>query len=139
MTAAAEVTSYEVDAKGVAVLRLQRPKSRNAIDTQMLVEILQHVAVARDAVVAEDAHAALSTDRTPHFPEGRERLDEARADLEATAAGLRLPEREEDVDGPLAGICELDAVIRCAVHDHLKPLIASLRSLLHDDEERKDE
>jgi hypothetical protein len=59
-----------------------------------------------------------------------ERLDEARADLEATAAGLRLPEPEEDIEGPLAGLFELDAVIRCAVHDHLKPLIASLRSLL---------
>ncbi len=62
-----------------------------------------------------------------------ERLDQARADLEATAAGLRLPEREEDVDGPLAGLFELDAVIRCAVHDHLKPLIASLRSLLREE------
>ncbi|HKH45882.1 MAG TPA: hypothetical protein VKM72_14565 [Thermoanaerobaculia bacterium] len=59
-----------------------------------------------------------------------ERLDEARADLEATAASLRLPEREDDIDAPLAGLFELDAVIRCAVHDHLKPLIASLRSLL---------
>jgi len=41
------VTSYEVDEKGVAVLRLQRPKSRNAIDTQMLLELLEHIAVAR--------------------------------------------------------------------------------------------
>jgi enoyl-CoA hydratase/carnithine racemase len=49
---AAEVTSYEVDEPGVAVLRLQRPKSRNAINTQMLVEILEHLAVARaDAAV----------------------------------------------------------------------------------------
>jgi hypothetical protein len=59
-----------------------------------------------------------------------ERFDEARADLEATVAGLRLPENAEDLDGPLAGLFELDAVIRCAVHDHLKPLIASLRSLI---------
>ena len=62
-----------------------------------------------------------------------ERLDEVRADLEATAAGLRLPEREEDVDGPLAGLFELDAVIRCAVHDLLRPLIGSLRSLLREE------
>jgi enoyl-CoA hydratase/carnithine racemase len=41
------VTSYEVDERGVAVLRLQRPKSRNAIDTQMLLELLEHIAVAR--------------------------------------------------------------------------------------------
>ncbi len=47
MSDAPEVTSYEVDQQGVAVLRLQRPKSRNAIDTQMLLEILEHLAVAR--------------------------------------------------------------------------------------------
>ncbi len=40
-------TSYEVDERGVAVLRLQRPESRNAIDTQMLLELLEHLAVAR--------------------------------------------------------------------------------------------
>jgi enoyl-CoA hydratase/carnithine racemase len=43
----AERTSYEVDAQGVAVLRLERPEARNAIDTQMLVEMLEHLAVAR--------------------------------------------------------------------------------------------
>ncbi|HYU31085.1 MAG TPA: hypothetical protein VEW48_02900 [Thermoanaerobaculia bacterium] len=66
-----------------------------------------------------------------------ERLDEIRADLEAIAAALRLPERDEDVDAPLAGLFELDAVIRCAVHDHLRPLIASLRSLLRRDAEEE--
>ncbi|HXV05319.1 MAG TPA: enoyl-CoA hydratase/isomerase family protein [Solirubrobacterales bacterium] len=40
-------TSYEVDDQGVAMLRLQRPEARNAIDTQMLVEMLEHLAVAR--------------------------------------------------------------------------------------------
>lgn len=59
-----------------------------------------------------------------------DRLDEVRADLEATAAGLRLPENGEDVDAPLAGLFELDAVIRCGLHDHLKPLVESLRNLL---------
>ncbi|HEX2096423.1 MAG TPA: enoyl-CoA hydratase/isomerase family protein [Solirubrobacterales bacterium] len=45
-------TSYEADAAGVAVLRLERPQARNAIDTQMLVEMLERLAVARgdDAV-----------------------------------------------------------------------------------------
>jgi enoyl-CoA hydratase/carnithine racemase len=42
-----ERTSYEVDGQGVALLRLQRPQARNAIDTRMLVELLEHVAVAR--------------------------------------------------------------------------------------------
>ncbi len=40
-------TTYEVDEQGVAVLRLERPDSRNAIDTQMLAELLEHLAVAR--------------------------------------------------------------------------------------------
>ncbi len=44
----AERTSYEVDHQGVALLRLERPQARNAIDTQMLVEMLEHLAVARD-------------------------------------------------------------------------------------------
>jgi enoyl-CoA hydratase/carnithine racemase len=43
----AERTSYEVDAQGVALLRLERPEARNAIDTQMLAEMLEHLAVAR--------------------------------------------------------------------------------------------
>jgi uncharacterized NAD(P)/FAD-binding protein YdhS len=64
-----------------------------------------------------------------------ERLDEIRADLEATAAGLRLPEQGEDIEEALAGLCEVDAVIRCGLHDHLKPLITSLRSLLPTEEQ----
>jgi enoyl-CoA hydratase/carnithine racemase len=43
-----ERTSYAVDHQGVALLRLERPQARNAIDTQMLVEMLEHLAVARD-------------------------------------------------------------------------------------------
>jgi enoyl-CoA hydratase len=46
-----ELTSYEIDAQGVAVLRLRRPEARNAINTQMLAEMLEHLAVAR----ADDA------------------------------------------------------------------------------------
>lgn len=66
-----------------------------------------------------------------------ERLDEARAGLEATAAELRLPEREEEVDVPLAGLYELDAIIRCGVHDYLKPLLSSLRDLLRSEAEEQ--
>ena len=43
------VTGYSVDKRGVAVIRLDRPKARNAIDTQMLVELLEHLAAARGA------------------------------------------------------------------------------------------
>jgi len=42
------LTTYSVEERGVALLRLDRPKSRNAIDTQMLVELLEHLAVARE-------------------------------------------------------------------------------------------
>lgn len=66
MNDAAAVTSYELSEQGVAVLRLQRPSVRNAIDTQMLVELLEHLAVARadDAVrvlvIGSGDHMALS-------------------------------------------------------------------------------
>jgi enoyl-CoA hydratase/carnithine racemase len=43
-----ERTSYAVDANGVAVLRLERPDARNAIDTAMLNEMLARLAEARD-------------------------------------------------------------------------------------------
>jgi enoyl-CoA hydratase/carnithine racemase len=41
------VTSYEVDEGGVALIRLLRPKSRNAINTQTLEELLEHLETAR--------------------------------------------------------------------------------------------
>ena len=44
----AERTGYTVDPQGVALLRLERPKARNAIDTPMLEELLGHLAAARE-------------------------------------------------------------------------------------------
>jgi enoyl-CoA hydratase len=41
-------TGYRVDEQGLALLRLQRPAARNAIDTRMLVEIGEHLALARE-------------------------------------------------------------------------------------------
>ena len=58
-----ELTSYEVDEQGVAVLRLQRPGARNAIDTQMLAELLEHLAVAR----ADDAVRVLVLSSSDHM------------------------------------------------------------------------
>ncbi|HEX5763684.1 MAG TPA: enoyl-CoA hydratase/isomerase family protein [Solirubrobacterales bacterium] len=59
-------TSYEVDQAGVAVLRLERPEARNAIDTPMLVEMLDRLAAARDddavrvLVISSADHMGLS-------------------------------------------------------------------------------
>lgn len=47
MSEADAVTTYEAREGGIAVLRLRRPDARNAIDTQMLLELLGHVAAAR--------------------------------------------------------------------------------------------
>ncbi len=57
---------YEVGADGVAVLRLQRPKSRNAINTEMLVAMLACLRAAREdeavrvLVVSSSDHMGLS-------------------------------------------------------------------------------
>ena len=52
MSDSPDLIGYEVGEQGVGVLRLQRPGVRNAINTQMLAEMLEHLAVARsdDAV-----------------------------------------------------------------------------------------
>jgi enoyl-CoA hydratase/carnithine racemase len=78
VSADAAVTSYEVDERGVAVLRLRRPRSRNAIDTQMLLELLEHLAVAR----ADEAVRVLAISSSDHMglsagADVKEDLDEA--------------------------------------------------------------
>lgn len=47
MSEAPQLTTYDVEEQGVAIVRLDRPGSRNAINTQMLAELLEHLAVAR--------------------------------------------------------------------------------------------
>jgi enoyl-CoA hydratase len=42
------LTSYSVDPSGVALLRLERAEARNAINTQMLEELLGHLRAARE-------------------------------------------------------------------------------------------
>jgi enoyl-CoA hydratase len=62
----AATVGYEVGEDGVAVLRLQRPKSRNAINTEMLETMLARLGEARDddavrvLVVSSNDHMGLS-------------------------------------------------------------------------------
>jgi enoyl-CoA hydratase len=60
------LTSYSVDDAGVALLRLEREKARNAMNMQMLEEMLSHIASARDdgqvrvLVLSSNDHLGLS-------------------------------------------------------------------------------
>jgi enoyl-CoA hydratase/carnithine racemase len=62
----AAVTTYDVDEAGVALLRLDRPEARNAMSTQMLNELLEHLAAAREdesvrvLVLSSSDHMGLS-------------------------------------------------------------------------------
>jgi enoyl-CoA hydratase/carnithine racemase len=71
------LTSYALEENGVATIRLERPDARNALSTQMLAELLEHLAVAR----ADEAVRVLVFSSTDHlgFSAGadvREQLDE---------------------------------------------------------------
>jgi enoyl-CoA hydratase/carnithine racemase len=70
------LTSYEVDEQGVALLRLDRPRARNAINTTMLAELLEHLGVAR----VDEAVRVLVVSSTDHLglsagADVREQLD----------------------------------------------------------------
>jgi enoyl-CoA hydratase/carnithine racemase len=60
------VTAYDVDEQGVALLRLERPSARNAINTAMLEELLGHLRSAREddavrvLVISSSDHMGLS-------------------------------------------------------------------------------
>jgi enoyl-CoA hydratase len=72
------LTTYSVDEAGVALLQLDRPDARNAINTRMLEELLEHLDAARaDAgvrvlVVSSTDHMGLSAGA-----DVREDLDDA--------------------------------------------------------------
>ncbi len=66
MTNSPELTGYRVEEQGIALVRLERPDARNAINTQMLNELLGHLAAARDdeavrvLVISSADHMGLS-------------------------------------------------------------------------------
>jgi enoyl-CoA hydratase/carnithine racemase len=72
------LTSYSIDENQVALLRLEREKARNAINTEMLVELLAHLAQARPdpqvrvLVISSNDHLGLSAGA-----DVREELEEA--------------------------------------------------------------
>jgi len=71
------LTSYAVDESGIALLRLERGEARNAINTQMLAELLEHLAVAR----ADDSVRVLVLSSADHLglsagADVREELDD---------------------------------------------------------------
>jgi enoyl-CoA hydratase/carnithine racemase len=73
----APLTIYDVDEKGIALIRLDRPESRNAMNTQMLEELLGHLATAKD----DDSVRVLVISSTDHMglsagADVREELDE---------------------------------------------------------------
>jgi enoyl-CoA hydratase len=57
------LTAYDVDQQGVALLRLDRPDARNAMNTAMLEEMLQHLGAARE----DDAVRVLVLSSTDHM------------------------------------------------------------------------
>ena len=72
-----QLTGYEVDERGIALLRLQRPDARNAINTQMLRELLAPLETAR----ADEAVRVLVISSADHMglsagADVREQLDD---------------------------------------------------------------
>jgi enoyl-CoA hydratase len=71
------LTSYSLDEAGVALLRLERERARNAINSAMLEELLGHLATAREdeavrvLVISSNDHLGLSAGA-----DVREELDE---------------------------------------------------------------
>ena len=71
------ITTYDVDSQGIALLRLDRPDARNALNTEMLEAILEHL----DAARGDDAVRVLVLSSTDHMAlsagaDVREQLDD---------------------------------------------------------------
>jgi enoyl-CoA hydratase/carnithine racemase len=104
------LTSYDVDQDGVALLRLERPDVRNAINTPMLEELLEHIGGARDdpavrvLVISSSDHMGLSAGA-----DVREQLDD-----DAAVRRMELFSRlYDDLTGfpkPTIAVCHGDCV-----------------------------
>ncbi len=79
-----ELTTYDVDDGGIALLRLDRPDARNAMNTQMLEEMLEHLASAR----VDDSVRVLALSSTDHM--GLSAGADVREDLDADARVHRM-------------------------------------------------
>jgi enoyl-CoA hydratase len=108
--AADAVTSYSVNGLGVAVVRLERPRARNAISTQMLLELLEHLAVARDdeavrvLVVSSADHMGLSAGA-----DVKEQLDEE-GKVRRMQLFADLYDQVVDFPKPTIAVCHGDVV-----------------------------
>jgi enoyl-CoA hydratase len=108
--ARAALTTYEVHDAGIALLRLDRPDARNALDTAMLEELLSRLAEARDdeavrvVVISSTDHMGLSAGA-----DIREQLD-AEAGVRRMELFARLYDEVTGFPKPTIAVCHGDCI-----------------------------
>jgi enoyl-CoA hydratase/carnithine racemase len=108
--AQAPLTTYDVDEAGVALLRFDRPESRNALNTAMLEELLGHLAEAREdgavrvLVMSSTDHMGLSAGA-----DIREQLD-AEAGVRRMELFARLYDEVTAFPKPTIAACHGDCI-----------------------------
>ncbi len=104
------LTTYEVDEGGVALVRLDRPEARNAINAAMLEELLAHLATARDdgavrvLVISSSDHMGLSAGA-----DIREELDDDAA-VRRMELFARLYDEITGFPKPTVAVCHGDCI-----------------------------